>query len=155
MVTSMNSGQIRDDLKQAQLLRDEIKVSTLRLLLSEIKNSEIAKGHPPAGGLSDEDIIAVLQKEIKKRKEAVLAFRSGGREDQAQKEEAELKILTEYLPAQMEVEELTKIVDESINEVGASSLQDMGKVMGLVMSKVSGRADGSIVSSLVKERLSR
>lgn len=143
--------KIQADLKQAQLSRDKIKVSTLRLLLSEIKNSEIAKGSP----LSDEDIIVVLQKEIKKRKEAALAFRSGGREDQAQTEEAELKILTEYLPAQMEVEELTKIVDESINELGVSSLQDMGKVMGVVMGKVAGKADGGTVSSIVKDKLTK
>lgn len=143
--------KIQADLKQAQLSRDKIKVSTLRLLLSEIKNSEIAKD----SSLSDEDIIAVLQKEVKKRKEATLAFRSGGREDQAQTEEAERKILTEYLPAQMEVEELTKIVDESINELGASSLQDMGKVMGVVMGKVAGKADGGTVSSMVKDKLTK
>lgn len=142
--------KIQADLKQAQLSRDEIKVSTLRLLLSEIKNSEIAKGNP----LSDEDIIAVLQKEIKKRKEAVLAFRSGGREDQAQKEEAEAKVLEGYLPEQISNDQLTKLIEESITELGASGIQDMGKVMGVVMGKVKGQADGNTVSSLVKERLS-
>lgn len=159
--------QLQEDLKQAQLARDEVKVSTLRLLLSEIKNAEIVlrqhappseassgqvKG-PSAGGLSDEDLVSVVQKEVKKRKEAVLAFRNGGREEQAQKEEAEAKILEGYLPAQMQVEELTKIIENTINEVGAKGIADMGKVIGAVMGKVRGQADGGTVSSIVKEKL--
>ncbi len=141
--------QIQADLKNAQLNRDEVKVSTLRLLISEIKNGEISKGQP----LSDEDIISVIQREVKKRKEAAEAFRSGGREETAVREEAELKVLEAYLPAQMSNEELTKLVEETINEIGASSLSDMGKVIGSVMSRVKGKADGSTVSALVKERL--
>ena len=142
--------QIQSDLKQSQLSRDETKVSTLRLLLSEIKNSEIAKG----GELSDEDIVSVVQKEVKKRREASVAFRSGGREDSAVKEEAEAKILESYLPTQLSSEELTKIVETTINEVGATSVSDMGKVIGLVMNKVKGSADGGSVSALVKGKLS-
>lgn len=141
--------QIQAELRQAQLDRDETKVSTLRLVLSEINNARIAKG----ADLLDEDVISVIQKESKKRKEAAAGFRSGGREEQAQKEEAELKVLEGYLPAQLSTSELTKIVEDSINEVGAESAADMGKVIGTVMSKVKGQADGSIVSSLVKERL--
>src|SRR3989338_6228313 len=140
--------KIQSDLKQAQLSRDEIKVSTLRLLLSEIKNAEIAKGN----NLEDQDIISVIQKEAKKRKEAIVAFRAGGREESAVKEESELKVLENYLPAQISTEELTKIVEESINEQGATSIQDMGKVIGAVMGKVAGRADGGTVSALVKEK---
>ncbi len=143
-------GNLQEDLKQAQLARDEIKVSTLRLLLSEIKNSEIAKG----GQLIKEDLILVIQREVKKRKEAILAFRSGGREDSALKEEAELKILEGYLPAQLSNEELTKIVEQTITELGASSIADMGKVIGSVMGKAKGRIDGGSVSALVKEKLS-
>ncbi len=142
-------SKLQSDLKNAQLERDEIKVSTLRLLLSEIKNTEIQKG----GELSDEDVISVIQKEVKKRKEAALGFRSGGREEQAQKEEAEGTILQAYLPAQLSNEELTRIVKESINETGATSIQDMGKVIGMVMGKVRGQAQGSTVSALVKEKL--
>lgn len=141
--------KIQSDLKQAQLARDEIKVSTLRLLISEIKNAEIAKG----GELSEQDIISAIQKEAKKRKEAIAAFRAGGREEAAVKEEAELKVLESYLPAQISNEELTKIVDGIINETGATSIQDMGKVMGVVMGKVKGQAEGTAVSNLVKERL--
>lgn len=143
--------KIKSDLKNAQLSRDEVKVSTLRLLLSEVKNKKIAKGEP----LTDEDIISVVQREVKKRKEAAAGFRSGGREESAVKEESEAKVLEGYLPAQMNNEELTKLVQESINEVGAGSMADMGKVMGVVMGKVKGRADGSQISGIVKEKLSK
>lgn len=142
--------ELQADLKKAQLARQEIKVSTLRLLLSEIKNAEIAKN----GELSDEDLILVVAREVKKRKEAAIGFRSGGREDSAKKEEAELAILESYLPAQLSNEELTKVVMETITEVGASSITDMGKVIGAVMSKVKGKADGGTVSAIVKAKLS-
>lgn len=143
--------QIQSDLKEAQLARDEVKVSTLRLLLSEIKNKEISKG----GVLSDEEIVAIIQREVKKRKEAAAGFRSGGREESAVKEELEAKVLEAYLPSQLGTEELTKIVEETITELGASSISDMGKVIGAVMGKVKGRADGGIVSQLVKSKLVR
>ena len=146
-------NNLQEDLKKAQLAKDEIKVSTLRMLLSEIHNVEIAKGGSPAGGLSEEDIIQVIQKEVKKRKEAMEAFKSGGRQEQAQKEETELHILESYLPLQLSNEELTEIVDQAITEIGATNIQDLGKVMGNVMSKVVGRADGSTVSGKVKERI--
>lgn len=142
--------KIQADLKQAQLARDEVKVSTLRLLLSEIKNTEIAKGN----SLSDEDIVSVVQKEVKKRKEAAAGFRSGGREEAALKEEAEAEILEGYLPEQLSNEELTKIVETTITELGATSISDMGKVIGAVMGKVKGQTDGGSVSSIVKDRLS-
>lgn len=141
--------KLQQDLREAQLARDEIKVSTLRLLLSEIKNAHIAKGK-----LSDQDVISIIGREVKRRKEAAAGFRSGGREDSAQKEEAELKILQSFLPAQLSNEELTKIIESSINELGATSAQDMGKVIGAVMGKVAGQADGATVSALVKEKLS-
>lgn len=141
--------QIQIDLKNAQLSRDEVKVSTLRLLLSEIKNGEIAKGQP----LSDDDIISIISREVKKRKEAAAGFRTGGREESALKEEAESKVLESYLPAQISNEELTKIISETINEMGASGVADMGKVIGAVMSKVKGKAEGAQVSAIVKDKL--
>lgn len=141
---------LQNDLKNAQLSRDAVKVSTLRLLLSEIKNAEIAKGMK----LEEQDIISIVQKEVKKRKEAAEGYRLGGREESAQKEEAELKVLESYLPAQMSIEELTNLVETTINEVGATAISDMGKVIGSVMDKVAGKADGQTVSSLVKEKLS-
>ncbi|MBI2330422.1 GatB/YqeY domain-containing protein [Candidatus Daviesbacteria bacterium] len=143
--------QIQTDLKNAQLAKDEIKVSTLRLLLSEIKNKEIAQGV----NLPDEEIISVVQREAKKRKEAAEGFRAGGREDSAAKEEIELKVLESYLPRQLSNEELTNIVTETINELGAAGMADMGKVMGAVMGKARGRADGTTVGNLVKEQLSK
>lgn len=145
--------QILKDLKQSQLNKDEIKTSTLRLLLSEVKNAQIAKGSS-GEELSDEEIIVIAQKEVKKRKEAAVGFRQGGRETGAQKEEVELKILEGYLPAALSNEELTKLVQDTINELGAKTIADMGKVMGVVMGKVKGQADGGVVSALVKEKLS-
>lgn len=151
--------QIQANLKQAQLDRDEIKVSTLRMLISEINNAKIAKGVD----LTDQEIISVVQREAKKRKESIEAFRSGGREQSALKEEAELKILESYLPAQMSDEELTILIEEAIteleakgliNEVGAKSMADMGRVIGIVMGKVAGQADGARVSGLVKSKIS-
>ncbi|MBI2017657.1 GatB/YqeY domain-containing protein [Candidatus Daviesbacteria bacterium] len=142
-------SKLQTDLKEAQLARDEVKVSTLRLLLSEIKNGEIAKSTP----LVDQEIISIIQKEVKKRKEARESFRAGGREELASKEESEAKILEEYLPQALSFEELTKIVESSINELGAKSIADMGKVMSVVMGKAAGRADGATVSAIVKEKL--
>lgn len=142
--------KIQQDLKQAQLNRDEVRVSTLRLLISEINNTRIQKGEE----LSDSDITAVVQREVKKRKEAAEAFRNGGRDEQADKEEAEMEVLKGYLPSQLSTEELTKIIDATINDLGASSITDMGKVIGVVMAKVGQSAEGGVVSGLVKERLS-
>lgn len=144
-------SKLQEDLKAAQLLKDEVKVSTLRLLLSEIHNLEIQKGEEL---LADADVIFVIQREVKKRKEAMVAFRSGGRSDQAQKEEAEMKILENYLPAQLSNEELTAIVENSITELGANQISDMGRVIGAVMGKVAGKADGGTVSAIVKGKLS-
>lgn len=142
-------GKLQQDLKNAQLARDEIKVSTLRLLLSEIRNGEIDQGNE----VSESDIVSIVQKEIKRRKEAAAGFRSGQREEQAKKEEAEAEILKQYLPTQLSNEELTKIIEESINDVGATAIGDMGKVIGMVMGRVKGSADGATVSALVKEKL--
>ncbi len=152
--------KLKEDLKQAQLKRDEVKVSTLRLLISEINNLKIQKQTE----LTDQNIISVIQKELKKRTEAALGFRSGQREDSAQKEEAEAKVLEEYLPKQLSNEELTKIVEgtlseasllhsQNVNDVEAKKDLQIGKIIGIVMSKVGNRADGARVSSLVKEKL--
>lgn len=133
------------------LSRNETAVSVLRMLLSELKNTQIQK----SADLSDQDIITVVQKEIKKRKEAAAGFRSGGREDSAQKEESEAKVLESYLPEQISDEELTKTVTEAINEIGATSMSQMGQVMSSVMVKVGQGAEGSRVSAMVKEQLQK
>lgn len=141
--------KIQADLKDAQLQREEVKISTLRMLLSEIHNAKIAKGQE----LSESDLMVIIQKEVKKRKEASLGFRQGGREDSALKEEKEAEILSTYLPKQLSDSELEAIIDEAITQTGATQISDMGKVIGMVMGKVAGQADGGRVSALVKSKL--
>ncbi|MBI2022149.1 GatB/YqeY domain-containing protein [Candidatus Daviesbacteria bacterium] len=141
--------KIQENLKQAQLKRFEVEVLTLRLLISEINNAKIQKG----SDLTEDEIVSVIQREAKKRREAIEGFRKGDREELAQKEESELKILESYLPEELSSEELTKIVEDAINDVGAKNLAEMGKVMEAVMGKVKGRADGGTVSQLVREKL--
>ncbi|MBU1000326.1 GatB/YqeY domain-containing protein [Patescibacteria group bacterium] len=155
--------KLQSDLKEAQLKRDEVRVSTLRLLLSELQNRKIdLRQNSKQADLSDTDVVKIIQQEIKKRKEAATGFRSGGKEDLVAKEELEAKILACYLPEQMSEEELTKVISDIIkeacqpplaSELEKPSLQDMGKVIRLVMEKVKGRADGKTVSTLVKEQL--
>lgn len=142
------NDKLRQDLKTAMLARDETAVSTLRMLLSEIKYLEVAKGE-----LNDQDIVSVVQKELKKRREAAEAFRKGEREEQAQKEEAEAKILENYLPTQLSDDQLQSLVDEAINELGATTMADMGKVIPAVMAKAGQSAEGSRVSALVRQKL--
>lgn len=141
--------QIQADLKEAQLNKEEIKVSTLRMLLSEIHNAQIAKGE----NLTDQDMVGIIQREVKKRKEATLGFRQGRREESALKEEAEAEILVGYLPKQLSDEELSKIIDEAVSQTGATQISDMGKVIGRVLGKVAGQADGGRISTLVKSKL--
>jgi uncharacterized protein len=141
--------KLQSDLKEAMLAKDEIKVSTLRMLISAIRYTK----NGGDSDFSDSEVTSVMQKEAKKRQEAAIAFRSGDREDSALKEEAESKILEAYLPEQLSNEALTEIVEAAIKEVGATSVSDMGKVIGLVMGKVAGQADGGRVSSLVKDSI--
>ncbi len=142
------NDKLRQDLKTAMLARDETAVSTLRMLLSEIKYAEVAGSE-----LNDQAIVSVVQKELKKRREAAEAFRKGDREEQAQKEEAEAKILENYLPTQLTDDQLQSLVDEVINELGATSMADMGKIIPAVMAKAGQGAEGSRVSALVRQRL--
>ena len=144
--------QIKSDLKEAQLAKDEMKVSTIRMLISELTYARVKKG--PDAELEDTEIVAVVQRELKKRQESVEAFEKADRQELADKEKAEIEILKVYLPPQMSDEELTKIVEDAIQQTGAQSPSDMGKVIGLVMQKVGQSATGGQVSSLVKEKLS-
>ncbi len=141
--------KIREDLKSAMIAKDETTVSTLRLLISELTYAKVGKSE----GLSDEAVISVIQKEAKKRKESIESFEKGGRPELAEKEKAELEILQKYLPEQISDEELTKIIEEAITKTGASSMADMGKVIGIVMSQVGAKAEGARVSGLVREKL--
>lgn len=149
----MLKQKLKEELKQSMLARDEIKTSTLRMLLSAITYYEIQKGG--AGyEATDEDVLSVIQKEVKQRKDSIEQFRSGGREELAQKEQRELELLQKYLPEQMSEDEISQIVDEAVRQTGATSSQDIGKVMGVVMPKIKGKADGAVVSRIVRERLS-
>lgn len=143
------NDKIQQDLKQAMIAKEETKVSTLRMLVSELKYAQIKKSED----LTDEDIVSVVQKELKKRQESIEAFEKAGRAEMAEKEKAEVEILKVYLPPQMSDEELEKIVEEAIAATGASTPADMGKVIGMVMGKVGQSASGSQVSSIVKSKL--
>ena len=146
------ADQIQDDLKEALKTKDEIKISTLRMLIAAIKNFEISKGK--AGyKASDEEIVSVIQKEVKQRKESVEQYKAGNRQDLVDKESKELEILARYLPAQMSEENVEKIAREKIQEVGAVSSADMGKVMGALSQELKGKADMGLVSAIVKRSL--
>jgi len=142
--------QIEEDLIKSLKAKNTVITSTLRLLISEIKNAQIARG----GKLKGEEVDEIVVKSAKKRKESIEAYKKAQRNDLVENEEAELRVLEKYLPEQMGVDEISKIVDEVISANGASSVQDIGKVMGQVMGKLKGQADGSSVSTIVKKKLS-
>ena len=141
--------EIKEQLTDAMRERDDARRDTLRLILSSLQGAEKELQRP----LTEDEELQVLQRERKKRIEAAEAFRSGGREEQADKEEAELEVLEEFMPEPLSEEELEEIVDNVIAEVGATSMREIGRVMADVMPQVAGRADGSAVSQLVREKL--
>ena len=141
--------RLEGDLKQTMLARDDVRRDALRLVLSSLRAAEKDFQRP----LHDDEELQVLQRERKRRVEAAEAFRAAGRTDQAEQEEAELRVLEEFMPEPIGEEELEEIVDNVIAEVGATSVRDLGRVMADVMPQVSGRADGSTVSQLVREKL--
>ncbi len=148
----MLKDQIRDELKQAMLARDTEKTSVLRMVISAIGYFETQKGG--AGYIAtDDEVLAVVQKEAKQHRDSIEQFKSAGREELVEKEEKEIAILEKYLPKQMGDDEVVRLVDEAIAATGASSAADIGKVMGTLMPKVKGKADGGLVSRLVKEKL--
>jgi uncharacterized protein len=142
-------ARIESELKEAMATRDANRRDTLRLILTSLRSAEKELQRP----LHDDEELQVLQRERKRRNEAAEAFRSGGREEQAQAEELELAVLEEFMPEPLSEEELEEIVDDAIAEVGATSMRDIGRVMADVMPQVAGRADGSAVSQLVREKL--
>jgi len=144
--------KLKKDLLEATKSKDSTRITTIRLLLSSIKNKEIElKGVKKE--LSVEDVLLVLQKEAKQRKESIVEFEKGGRADLVQNEGTELKIIEGYLPEQMSEDEVSKIVKKVIIEVGAESNKDMGKVMSKTMEQLRGKADGKVVSEVVKKLL--
>src|SRR5499425_280178 len=141
--------RIEDELKQARLARDADRRDALSLILSSLRSAEKELQRP----LSDEEELQVLQRERKRRVEAAEAFRTGGREEQAEAEERELDVLEEFMPEPLSEDEIEEIVDDVIAEVGATSMADLGRVMADVMPQIAGRADGSQVSQIVREKL--
>lgn len=142
---------IRQDLAHALKAKESIRVNTLRMLLAGIRNAEIEK----RASLSDDDLVAVIRRAIKLRREAIDAAVKGQREDVRKREEEELSILERYLPAQLGDQELGALVTQAIGEAGAKGPGDMGKVMKVLMPKIGGRADGGKISGLVRQKLSQ
>jgi uncharacterized protein YqeY len=143
--------RLRTDLNAAMRARDQVRLRTLRMALTSITNEEVSGD--AARELSDEEIVKVLTREAKKRREAADAFESAGRADQAAAERAEGEVLAGYLPAQLTDEELTSVVSAAIAETGAVGMPGMGKVMKAVTPRVAGRADGARVAAEVRRQL--
>jgi uncharacterized protein YqeY len=141
--------RVEDELRAARLARDDDRRDALSLILNALRDAQKELQRP----LSDDEELQVFQRERKRRVEAAEAFRAGGREERAEDEEYELEVLEEFMPEPLSEDELEEIIDDVISEVGATSIRDMGRVMAGVMHQVSGRADGSTVSQLVKEKL--
>jgi uncharacterized protein YqeY len=142
-------AEIEGELQDARRARDDARRDALALLLNALRGAEKELQR----SLSEEESLQVLQRERKKRVEAMEAFDAAGREEQADREEFELDVIEEFMPEQLAEDELEEIVDDVIAEVGATSIRDLGRVMADVMPRVSGRADGSVVSQLVREKL--
>ena len=151
-MTTTLKAQLRTDLTTAMKARDELRSATIRMTLAAITNEEVAG--KVARELSDDEVLKVIGREVKKRKEAAEAFAGAGRVEQAAREEAEGEVLTAYLPAQLSDEELQVLVDAAVAETGAEGPRGMGAVMKVLTPRVAGRADGSRVAAAVKAKLS-
>jgi uncharacterized protein len=143
--------RLRTDLTTAMKGRDELSTATLRMVLSAVSAEEVSGKE--ARQLSDDDVMAVLRREAKKRREAAEAFAGAGRAERAERERAEEGVITTYLPAQLEDADLAAIVADVITSTGGSGMQDMGRVMGAAQSAVAGRAEGSRVAAEVRRQL--
>lgn len=141
--------QIENDFKSALRAKDEDRKRTLRMVLASIKLTEVDKGE----SLDEGEVLLILQKELKSRRESITDAEKAGRPDIVAESEAEIKILEEYLPQALTEEEIQKLAKEAIDEVGASTPQEMGRVMKVLMPKIKGRADGAMVSQTVHELL--
>jgi len=143
------SERLNEDMKQAMKSQDKFKLSTIRMVRATIKNLEIDLKRP----LNDNEVLDILSREIKQRKDALQEFEKAGRDDLAANVKAEAEIIAEYLPEQLSEEEIKVIVQQTIQETGATSKADIGKVMSALMPKVKGRADGKLVNQAVQQLL--
>lgn len=141
--------QLTNDMKQAMKDKDKLTLSVIRMAKSAIKNEEINVGHD----LSDEEVLTILTKEVKQRKDSIAGFKEAGRDDLVSEHEKEIEVLQKYLPTPLTTDELTVIVKEVIASEGATSMKDMGRVMSSVLTRVKGRADGKEVNQIVKSEL--
>jgi len=148
-VKSPLKQKLMDDLKQAMRGGDKVRRSVIRLLMTAIKNAEIARGT----ALEDSDILGIIAKEVRQRNESIEAFKQGNRQDLVAQEEAELAVLKEYLPQQMSRDEIIVAARQVIEEVGAQGLGDKGKVMPKLIAQLKGRADGREINAVVTELL--
>ncbi|KAB7746556.1 GatB/YqeY domain-containing protein [Nostocoides sp. F2B08] len=151
MSTQSLKARVQGDLHDAMRAKEKVRAGTLRMVLTSITNEEVSGTEQRE--LGDDEVLKVIAKEAKKRKEAAAAYRDAGREELADREEAELGILEEYLPAQLGDDELRAIVADAVAETGATGMQQMGQVMKVAQGKVAGRADGGRVAAVVKETL--
>lgn len=143
--------KIQSQMTEAMRNKDSLRLSVLRMMKTAVKNKEVEK----MKSLEENEVLTVLNSLVKQRKDSVDQFRKGGREELAQKEEAEIKIIEEYLPAAASEEDIRRAIEEAVQETGASSMKDMGKVMKAALSRLAGKsADGARVSQMVKEKLS-
>lgn len=142
-------AELVEDLKEARLARENARRDALSLILNALRAAEKELQRP----LSEDEELQVLQRERKKRVEAIEAYEAAGRDEAAEREEFELDVLEDFMPDPLSDDEIEEIVDDVIAEVGATSLRDLGRVMADVMPQISGRADGSVVSQLVREKL--
>jgi len=149
-MTSAIKGRITEDMKSAMRGQEKERLATIRLILAALKQKEVDERIT----LTDENVIAILDKMIKQRRESVTQYKAGNRDDLVQQEEKEIKVIQQYLPTPLTAAEIEQLINAAIQESGASSPKDMGKVMTMVKSKAQGRADMSVVSNKVKERLS-
>lgn len=150
MIDMLSKSQLEDDLKQAMRAGDDLRKRTLRMALSAIKLAEVDKRRE----LEERELLAILRKEVKSRQETLVEARELGREDLAEAAQAEIEILRAYLPQPLKPEEIERIARDTIAEVGATAPQDMGKVMKDLMPCMQGRADGKLVSDIVRRLLS-
>ncbi|HMA62329.1 MAG TPA: GatB/YqeY domain-containing protein [bacterium] len=141
--------EITQDMKKAMKNKEKGRMQVLRLLRSDLKKAKIDK----RGEFTEEDAQQVINKAAKNRRESIESYKKGDRQDLVEEEEKELEVIEEYLPEQMSDDEIKALIDEVIEETGASGMQDMGKVMGTIMPKVRGKADGSKVQAIVRSKL--
>lgn len=142
--------KVQEDIKESLKAKNEVKVSTLRLLLAAVQNAKIEKGQD----LSDEDVLGIVQRQVKQRKESIEGFSQGGRADLVEKEKKELAILQEYLPEQLSESEIEELVNKAIKDTSSLNVNDMGKLMGHLSGELKGKADMSLVSQIVRKKLS-